>query len=194
MFKRLSGIVAISLMIGMLHVVAASADTTATASATGTITGGSLSITTVSGSLTFGATLTGADQTVESTTAPTFEVIDATGTGAGWKVAFTASDFTSGTHTLTVDHLKFQPSGGTITVIDGQTGGSAPTEAGGAATSLHATNGLKVLSAATDCGMGTYQYTPLASKFTLDVPAETYAGTGGDAYTSTLTATVVSGP
>lgn len=194
MFKRLSGVIALTLVVGTLHVVAAMADTTATASATGTIVGGSLSITTVSGTLNFNTTLTGRDQTVDSTTAPTFEIIDATGTGAGWNVAFTATDFVSGTHTLTVDHLKFQPTGGTITVIDGSSGGSAPVEAGGSATSLDPVTGLKVLTAPVDGGMGTYRYTPLASKFTLDVPAETYAGTGQDAYTSTLTATVTTGP
>lgn len=192
--KRLMGVISFTLLIGTMCVGVAAADTTATASATGNITGGSLSITTVSGSLTFSTTLTGRAVVVSSSTAPTFEVVDATGTGNGWNVAFTATDFSSGAHTLTVSHLKFQPSGGTITVIDGSSGAGAPVEAGGSASVLDPTTGFKVLSAPVDGGMGTYRYTPLASKFTLDVPADTYAGTGESAYSSTLTATVVSGP
>jgi len=48
---------------------------------------------------------------------------------------------------------------------------------------------LSFLSAAVDTGMGSYTLNP---NFELEVPAETYVGTG--TYTSTVTITSVSGP
>jgi len=165
----------------------------ADASGTATITGGSLSVSTTAGSLTFSTTLNGTDASLTSSTAPTFRVVDARGTGAGWNVAFTCTNLSTGgatPKTLNVSNLTFQPASGTVTVIDGSSGAAAPTETGAAATALDATTGFKVLSAPVDGGMGTYDYTPLGSKFTLSVPAETYAGS----YTCTLTATVSSGP
>ena len=48
---------------------------------------------------------------------------------------------------------------------------------------------LKFASAAVDTGMGTYAINP---NFELEVPAETYVGTG--TYTSTITVSAVSGP
>ena len=68
----------------------------ATAESTGTITAGSLSLTT-GAAPTFSATLNGTNQTPTYTLPMTVE--DSTGSGAGWNTTITSTQFTTGGET-----------------------------------------------------------------------------------------------
>lgn len=164
----------------------------ATATATVTLASGGLTITTQSGSVDFGTvTLTGDTQTVNATGAPTFRIKDATGSNAGWNVTFAASNFSDGgSNTIASTNFTFQATGGTLTTVSGQAidAANGPRETGGSAQDLSAAR--KVVTTAAGYGKGRYDYTPLAARFALTIPATALAGT----YSSTLTATVSSGP
>lgn len=163
----------------------------ATATATVTVASGGLSISTQSGSVNFGTvTLSGVDQTVTAASAPTFQVIDATGSNAGWNVTFSATSFSSGANSIANTNFTFNATGGTVTGVTGQAVDptNGPKEAGGGALDMSAAR--KVVTTLAGYGKGKYTYAPLAGNFSLFVPATTLAGT----YTSTLTATVASGP
>lgn len=164
----------------------------ATSSASVTVSSGGLTITTQSGSVDFGTvTLTGDVQTVTATGAPTFRVKDATGSNAGWNITFSATSFSDGgTNTIANTAFTFNPTGGSITALSGQAVDvtNGPKETGGGAVDMSAAR--KVVTTAATYGKGRYDYTPLASGFSLTVPATQLTGS----YTSTLTATVSSGP
>jgi hypothetical protein len=117
------------------------------------------------------------------------DVQDATGSGAGWNVTATSTQFTSGPNTLATN---------SVTV------GSSPTDTCDAGvTCTLATNGVtypyglpagagpptatKIFNAAASTGLGDQTVTPT---FTLAVPANTVPA----AYTSTWTISVISGP
>jgi hypothetical protein len=159
-----------------------------TATATATLTGGSLSET----SGTFPAqslTLNGTNQTMSVTTW-TITATDSTGTGNGWNLTITATQFTTGgttPHTLPT----------TASTITGVTAVCA------AGTCTNPTNSItypftipagptpptavKFFNAAVNTGMGQFTITPTVS---IAVPANAYAGT----FSSTLTLAIVSGP
>ena len=129
----------------------------------------------------FSSTLDGTDQTV--TYSPVLSVVDSRGTGAGWNLTVSATNFSDGSgHTLAP---------GTIT------GATAVCKAGNsctAATSSGITypltvNGTaaKLFNAAVNTGLGKIDVTPT---FAVSVPGNAYAGT----YTSTVTLASVSGP
>jgi len=160
----------------------ASASTTATA----TISAGTLNIV-VPSTISFTDTLNGLNQT--TTAGLAMDVQDATGSGAGWNITATATQFTSGGNTLATN---------SVTV------GGAPTDTcDSGSTCTLATNSVaypyalpagsgpptatKIFNAATATGMGNQTVTPT---FTLAVPASATPA----AYTSTWTISVVSGP
>ncbi|MBH0231334.1 WxL domain-containing protein [Halobacillus yeomjeoni] len=138
------------------------------------------------------------DGTTQTTTLniPQFTVTDATGSGSGWNVTLTGTQFSNadptpkslstGSLTLTtapnvsLDDPNSSPAD-TITVAT--TGPTATIDTG---------TGLKLLSAAVDGGMGSYfvgDTTPGVMTLEL-MPREVYATT----YTSTLTLTIATGP
>ena len=160
----------------------ASASTTATA----TISAGTLNIV-VPATIGFSDTLNGLNQTTTSGLA--MDVQDATGSGAGWNVTATSTQFTSGSNTLATN---------SVTV------GGAPTDAcDSGSTCTLATNSVsypyglpagsgpptatKIFNAAASTGLADQTVTPT---FTLAVPANVVPA----AYTSTWTVSVVSGP
>lgn len=152
------------------------------ADATVTISGGTLSVT--GQSISFTASLTGADQTVYDNDATNWSAVDPTGTGAGWHVNISATDFSDGgTKTIAVSNFKVKLDAGNITTVAGNT---APTSQITSYTALSGT-AQSLLSAAVDAGMGSYTFVP---DFSLDLAAETYAGT----YTSTVTVAIVASP
>jgi hypothetical protein len=160
--------------------VPAFADTT-----TGSIvlTGGSLSI--ASQPITFtGFTLDGQAHNNVPGTTTNWVAKDPTGTGAGWHVTVSATDFITGTRTIANTGFKMQLLDGAISVVDGNT---APTSSLTDFTAFAGESEQVLLAAAADTGMGTYNLLPT---FTLDVPAQTYAG----AYESTVTLTILSTP
>ncbi|MBT6814675.1 MAG: hypothetical protein HOA53_18815, partial [Anaerolineae bacterium] len=73
-----------------------------------------------------------------------------------------------------------------VTVTAGNT---KPVSSAATLTVIPDTGSVKFLSAATDTGMGTYAIAP---NFELEIPAETYVGSG--TYTSTITVTAATGP
>ena len=164
-----------------LALVATSAALAATLTATATVNGTAGISLNLPSNPSISSTLDGTDQTV--TYAPVLGVVDARGSGAGWNLTVSATNFSDGSgHTLAP---------GTITGV------SAACKAGNsctAATSSGITYPLtvsgtsaKFFNAAVNSGLGKFDVTPT---FAVSVPGNAYAGT----YTSTVTLASVSGP
>jgi hypothetical protein len=127
--------------------------------------------------------LDGLDQTVDASPVP-WRVLDARGTGAGWNVTVTSSDFSSASGSIPVANFKLQLQQSKITTISG----NAPPQTQVA--SYQAFSGVtptKILAAATGSGMGSYDFTP---DFRLTVPSSTVPGD----YRASLVVSVNSGP
>jgi len=173
----------------MFMLTMAFADTTTQPPAYITINPGSLAISS-SGQIDLTAVdLDGEDHDSSGTGAPSFTLIDATGSGAGWNITFESTDFSDGSHTIPASQFKFT-SGGSIAMVTGQAVDPSygPIETGLSSAPLDSAQ--KVITTATDYGKGKYTYDPSAGDFVLTVYADTMAG----AYTATVTATIVSGP
>ena len=158
----------------------------ASTAATATITAGTLNIV-VPSTISFSATLNGLNQ---NTTAPlAVDVQDATGSGAGWNISTTSTQFISGSNSLATN---------SVTV-----GGAPSDTCDSGATCTLATNSVaypyalpagsgpptatKIFNAAASTGLADQTVTPT---FTLAVPANVVPAV----YTSTWTLSVVSGP
>lgn len=159
----------------------------ATATATGTLSGSTLSLTT-SATPSFTADLDSGDST------PTFQVPltiqDTRGTGTGWNATITSTQYKTGggspstlaTNSSTLTGVTSVCASGTCTnptnaityPIAVPAGATAPTA-------------VKFFNAAASTGMGKFTNTPTIGVF---VPQSSLAGT----YTSTLTISIVSGP
>jgi hypothetical protein len=166
---------------------AAGAATTANPTVTGTVTGGALSVAT-SAAPTFSANLASGDSTPTYTLPLT--AVDTTGSGAGWNLTITSTQFTTGgatPHTLatnasTITGVTSACASGTCTnptnaityPVSVPAGASAPTA-------------VKLFDAAASTGLGSFTVTPTVGVF---VPAASFAGS----YSSTLTVSIVSGP
>lgn len=170
-----------------LTVVMAAPVMAATATASVTVTGGSLSVTPQAVNLS-AIILDGTDKTstFDSSASP-WVATDPTGTGNGWNITVSSTIPTAGTHSIAVS--GFQINLTSISKIHGQGTGKLPTTSlsGMAAIPLTGVTTLKIISAAVDKGMGSYNFAPT---FQLAVPAETYAGS----YSATLTVTMNSAP
>ena len=155
--------------------------------ATATVTGGTLGFVAAPAATGFSVSLTGADVTANST--QTFDVGDATGSGAGWNITATSTTFTAGSHALPATAVTVQAvptvacdAGATCTVATN--GVSYPYSLPAGATAPTAT---KIFSSAANTGLGNQTVTLV---FKLAVPASAFAGS----YSSTWTYTLVSGP
>ena len=161
----------------------------ANVTATATVNAGTLTLST-SATPSVSVTLDGTDQ-APSYTLP-MSVNDYTGSGNGWNVTITSTQFTTGggsPHTLstsasTATAASATCAGGTTCTnptnavtypLAVPAGGSGPPTA------------VKLFNAAANTGMGGFTVTPTVQ---VAIPANTYAGT----YTSTVTVAVVSGP
>jgi hypothetical protein len=165
----------------------ANAATTANPIVTGTVTAGTLSLATAAAP-TFSANLALGDST------PTYTLplsaVDTTGTGAGWNLTITSTQFTTGggtPHTLATNASAI--TGVTSVCASGTC--TNPTNAvtyplvvPAAATPPAA---VKFFNAAANTGLGSFTATPTVGVF---VPAASFAGS----YSSTLTVSIVSGP
>ncbi len=150
-------------------------------SATVSISGGSISVAT--NPIDFGIiALDGSDQTVD-TQPSAWTAIDGRGSGAGWNVSVSSTDFTSAGGTITVDNFKMQLLDANVVTVSGNT---APTSLVTSYQPLSAAP-LAMLSAAATTGMGTYDFTPDGR---LIVPAESAPGD----YEAFMTVTIGSGP
>lgn len=125
-------------------------------------------------------TLEGVSQSSNGSLGP-ITVIDNRGTGAGWSVTASVSDFTccEPTRTIPVTNLKVDP--GLLTVVSGKSSGVS---AGDSRNILSPTDNFTLITAVTDGGLGSYQVRPSIS---LSIPGDAYAGT----YTATLVITVI---
>lgn len=160
----------------------------AEATSTGTIEGGSLSLTT-SAAPTFSATLNGTDQAPTYTLPLTIE--DLRGSGAGWNATITSTQFTTGGET---PHTLATSASSILEVANACAEGGACTDPTNAVNypltvpaGAEAPAAVKFFNAAEGTGMGVFSTTPTVA---VSIPANTYAGT----YTSTITLASVSGP
>ncbi|WP_019415120.1 WxL domain-containing protein [Paenisporosarcina sp. TG20] len=154
---------------------------------TSEITGGSLSYTGITTTNFPAITLDGKTQSITAQI-DTFDITDARGTGAGWNVSVSASQFsqTAGANPLALGALLLdEPTVSEKAGVEGSSNPASITKLGGKI-DLAA---VKILSAAVSTGMGTYTVPAIPMTLTL-MPKEIYAGT----YTSTITATITSGP
>ena len=151
------------------------------------ISGGALTLTSP-GSASLSATLTGADQVATGSLGKS-TVKDATGSGAGWNVQISGTQFTTGGATpRTLPTTALGITGMTANSVAGR----APTNSVSYGTGIVVPLGssvtpVKIYNAAADSGMGTFDLTPNVA---LTVTADTYAGN----YASNLTISVVAGP
>jgi hypothetical protein len=127
--------------------------------------------------------LTGDEQTVDTQPSP-WGAGDATGTGAGWNVSMTSTDFVAGGNSIDVSNFMIMIDQANVVT---QSGNTAPQSQVASFQALSDTTPLKILSAAAGTGMGSYQFTP---DFRLVVPGD--AGTGD--YQALMTVTVNAGP
>ena len=160
----------------------------ASATVTGTISAGSLSIAT-SATPSFSATLDGTDKTPTYTVPTT--VTDTTGTGAGWHLTITSTQFTTGGGTpKTLATNASQITGvansctGTGTCTNPTNSVSYPLGVPAGSTPPAAAS---YFNAAAATGLGEFTNTPTVQ---VAVPATSSAGS----YSSTLTLAAVSGP
>jgi len=153
------------------------------------ITGGTLSVTAADVTLS-GVTLDGTDKTATSdSSSNTWTAQDSRGSGAGWNLTVVATDFSDGgTHSIDISTVgskfQIQLTDANITLDAGNT---KPASAVNTLTDIPEVTPLKIVSAASDTGMGSYTLHP---NFSFEIPASTYAGT----YTSTITIAAVTGP
>jgi hypothetical protein len=184
---RAAGAAAVLTMAALGWSQAASAATTANPTVTGTVTAGALSVAT-SAAPTFSANLAGGDSTPTYTLPLT--AVDTTGTGAGWNLTVTSTQFTTGggtPHTLpatasTMTGVTSVCASGTCTNPTNAV--AYPVNVPAAAT---APTAVKFFNAAANTGLGSFTVTPTVGVF---VPAASFAGS----YSSTLTVSIVSGP
>jgi hypothetical protein len=166
--------------IAALALVASAAALAGTLTATATVTGASGISLSLPASASVSSTLDGSDQTVSY--APTLNFVDARGSGAGWNLTISATDFTSGSHTLAAGVLA--------SATQACHAGSSCTAATNSGISLPltlSTTAAKFFNAAADTGLGKIDITPTVN---VTVPGNAYAGT----YTSTVTVAAVAGP
>ncbi|MCU1568605.1 MAG: hypothetical protein JWQ56_3542 [Pseudarthrobacter sp.] len=110
---------------------------------------------------------------------------DSTGTGAGWTVTASVSDFAySGVHSggTDISAANFTIAPSTVSSVAGQDTTGLTVGAGGSLDTPRT-----VLSADVNSGMGTYSQAVSAA---LNVPADSFVGT----YTGTLTTNMTAGP
>jgi hypothetical protein len=185
--KRAAGATACAVLAALGYCEAAGAATTASPTVTGTVSAGALSVAT-SAAPAFSANLATGDQTPTYTLPLT--ATDTTGTGSGWNLTITSTQFTTGggtPHTLatnasTITGVTSVCASGTCTNPT-----NAITYPIGIPAAATAPTAVKLLNAAANTGLGSFTVTPTVGVF---VPASTFAGS----YSSTLTVSIVSGP
>lgn len=180
--------IALGLVVAAFTALAPASAMAASATSTGTVSGGTLSLTTAA-TPTFSATLDGTDQTGTYSVPTT--VTDARGTSAGWNVTITSTQFTTGgatpstlaTNASTITGVTNACAPGS-TCTNPTNSTTYPVAVPAAATAPAA---VKYFNAATGTGKGKFTNTPAVS---VAIPADSNVGT----YSSTLTLSSVSGP
>ena len=185
--KKVAVLLTAAVVAGAVALPAAPTASAANVTATATVSAGTLSLST-SASPSVSVTLNGTDQTPNYTLPAT--VADNTGSGAGWNVTITSTQFTTGAPVHTLSASASTATGVTATCASGTTC-TNPTNAITYPLAVPAGAGpptaVKLFNAAANTGMGSFTVTPTVQ---VAIPANAYAGT----YTSTVTVAVVSGP
>lgn len=151
------------------------------------ITGGSLAMA-ASDAPVVAATLNGTDQTV--TDSFVIDAQDNTGTGSGWKLQITSTQFsTSGVSPKTLSTSAARITGASVACDAGTC--TTPTNSIAYPLTVPAATvapaAVSFFNAAVTTGMGDFTVTPT---FEVSIPANTYAAS----YSSTVTITIASGP
>ena len=184
--KKVMVVGAVTALVGLVVPAAHAADPTDV-----TVTGGSLSITSPTVANFSAVTLNG---TAQTTTAAmdAFSVSDLRGTGAGWNTTVQATPFAQHNGTIYVASGKTLAQNSLSmpapTVAANGTTSAVPTITAGPY-SIDGAAAVKFASAATNAGMGIYDFTQ-GGLLTLSIPSTAYATT----YRSDVTVSVVTGP
>lgn len=183
-----------ALLLATVGASAAAGTTTGTINATGTVTGGDLTIIGTTSASTVSAALTG-DDVYASGNLGSITVADPRGSGVGWSVQLTAGTFTGTSGPAAGKPLPTDANGNVITVTDVTVmtrKGLAPNPGVSYADNRVIAVGaspVKVFTALADAtgkGMGTFVITP---QVRIGIPAQTFAGTYAGTVTVTLAAT-----
>ena len=184
---RAAALTAVLTLAGLASAAGADAATTANPTVTGTVTAGALSVATTAAPA-FSANLASGDSTPTYTLPLT--AVDTTGTGAGWNLTVTSTQFTTGGAT---PHL-LAANASTLTGATSACASGTCTNPTNAVTypvvvpaGATPPTAVKFFNAAANTGLGSFTVTPTVGVF---VPATTFAGS----YSSTLTVSIVSGP
>ena len=147
-----------------------------------TVNAGSLSLST-SSTATLSATTVSESAGNATGSTGTITATDNRGSGAGWSVTGTSTDFSccSDTHTIAVTNLAINPNNSTLAGVNGAS--TTGVTAGSSHTFTSTIDSATIVSASADNGMGQYTINPAV---TLTIPVGVYAGT----YTATATITV----
>ncbi len=169
------------LAIAAVALAAATVSIAGTLTATATVSGTAGVSVTLPSNPSITNTIDGTDQTASYS--PALGVVDARGTGAGWNLQISATNFSDGSgHTLapgTVSGATSACHGGNSCTAATTSGISYPLTISGTA--------AKFFNAATSTGLGKIDVTP---SIDVAIPGNAYAGT----YTSTVTLAAATGP
>jgi WxL domain surface cell wall-binding len=173
--------IVITLGIAAVALVAATAAFAGTLTTTATVAGTAGISLNLPANPSISDTLDGTDQTVSY--APILGVVDARGSGAGWNLTISATNFSDGSgHSLAP---------GTVTAVAAAChSGSTCTAATSSGISYPLTvtsTAAKFFNAASNTGLGKIDVTPTVQ---VAIPGNAYAGT----YTSTVTLAAATGP
>jgi hypothetical protein len=168
-------------------VAPAFAATSSNTTVTATVSAGALSITSPA-TASVAVTLDGTDQT--PTYSPILGANDQTGSGSGWNLTITSTQFTTGAPVHTLSTSASSLTGATMSCAGPGTC-TNPTNSITYPVAVPAGAGppsaVRFYNAAVNTGMGNFTITPTIG---VSIPANTYAGV----YTSTVTFSIVSGP
>jgi hypothetical protein len=184
------------------------------------VTAGTLAFSTAPaiGTSAFGAvTLNGTAQT-DTAAMPNWQVVDPTGSGSGWNVstqgdasalhsavfkewcttgtcgATSAGTYATGGKTLAANSLTLSSTGAGFTAVSGTTG-TAPTHSCASACNVDTASAVKIASAATNAGMGTYLTNGYgASSLSIAIPTTTKTLLANEVYHLDLVWSLTSGP
>jgi hypothetical protein len=187
---RITKISAAFAVIGTALVFGAPISVADAATATATLTAGSLAFVSTPPNVSFSATLDGTNKNATATQA--LDVSDSTGSGAGWNITSTSTTFTTGggtpsllpTTATTIQSAPTVACDASVTCTPATNSIGYPYSLPAAGTAPTAT---KMFNAAVNTGMGNQTVTPT---WRLSIPGNTVPGT----YTSTWTLSLVSAP
>jgi hypothetical protein len=190
--KKIASAAAVLGMTGGACALAAAPAGAATSAAQATLTGGSLGFVSSPSAVTFTGTINGQAQTLSTT--QTMDVGDATGSGAGWNITASGSQFSSASPAATLPTTAVTMTAAPTVACDASTNTTCTTAttnvsyAGPYTLPMGASpTATKVFNATANTGMGNQTAT---ATWKLTVPANAVAAT----YNSTWTFTLSSAP